>query len=94
MKADSKNNSTEKLNNPGEGASGSKDPEMTVNDGVAELDATEEKVTTKEHTPAPKLDLDKKLTSHLDKLDSLIHKAERAEVSLQKQNKQIKGMLP
>ncbi|XP_071563803.1 uncharacterized protein [Temnothorax nylanderi] len=40
-----------------------------------------------------KLDLDKKMGSHLDKLDSLITKAENAQYSMQHQTKQMKKFL-
>lgn len=99
LKSDSKNNSTDALNHPaaaGEaGASSSKDPDLTVNDGIAALEQmdAQEKMTTGGQARATKLDLDKKLTSHLDKLDSLINKAEKAEISMEKQNKQMKGFL-
>lgn len=97
IKADSKNNSTDTLNQPPSdaGASSSKDPDLTVNDGIAALEemAANEKMGTTDQARATKFDLDKKLTSHLDKLDSLINKAERAEISLEKQNTQIKGLL-
>lgn len=101
IKADSKNNSTDTLNHPGTGeaaaaaSSSSKDPDLTVDAGIAALDEmeAESKMTTTDQTRATKLDLNKQMTSHLDKLDSLINKAERAEISMEKQNKQMKGFL-
>lgn len=102
MKADSKNNSTDTLHQTGgggegdAGASSSKDADLTVNDGNAaleEVEAQEKMTATTEKIRATKFDLDKQMTSHLGKLDSLIDKAERAEVSMQKQNQQMKGML-
>lgn len=96
IKSDSKNNSTETLNHPPTAASSSKqDPDLTVNDGIDALTEIEagEKMTTTEQVRATKLDLNKQMTSHLDKLDSLINKAEKAEISMEKQNKQMKGFL-
>lgn len=68
---------------------------MTVNDGINALDAIEagNSMSTTEQIRATKLDLDKKMSSNLDKLDSLINKAERAEMSLEHQNKQMKGFM-
>lgn len=72
-----------------------KDPDLTVNDGIAALDQMEanQRMNTMEQVNATKSELDKKMTSHLDKLDSLINKAERAEMSMEAQNKQMKGFL-
>lgn len=39
-----------------------------------------------------KRDIQKKMTSHLDKLDSLINKAENAEISMSEQTKQMSRM--
>ncbi|XP_067639864.1 uncharacterized protein [Eurosta solidaginis] len=39
-----------------------------------------------------KMDMQKKMTTHLDKLDSLINKAENAEVSMSEQTKQMRRM--
>lgn len=38
-------------------------------------------------------DINQKVTKNFDALDSLLAKAESAEISLQNQNKQMKGML-
>lgn len=38
-------------------------------------------------------EISKKMTSHLDKLDSLISKAERAEMSMQSQNSDMRRMI-
>lgn len=93
IKGDSKNNSTETLNQAG--PSTAKDPNLTVNDALNTLDAIEgqNSMGTTEQIRATKLDLDKKLTSQMDKLDSLINKAERAEMSMEHQNKQMKGFM-
>lgn len=40
-----------------------------------------------------KIDLNEKMGSHLDKLDSLISKAEHAQYSMQHQTKQMKTIL-
>lgn len=96
IKADSKNNSTDTLNqNPALGTSSSVDPNLTINDGIAALDAMEENVhmTTMNEVRTTKSELEKKMTCNFDKLDSLINKAERAEMSMEKQNKQMKGMM-
>ncbi|XP_039959307.1 uncharacterized protein LOC126759783 [Bactrocera neohumeralis] len=41
---------------------------------------------------AAKMDIQKKMTSHLDKLDSLINKADNAEISMSEQTKQMSRM--
>ncbi|XP_028895077.1 uncharacterized protein LOC105210658 [Zeugodacus cucurbitae] len=41
---------------------------------------------------AAKIDIQKKMTSHLDKLDSLINKADNAEISMSEQTKQMSRM--
>lgn len=38
-------------------------------------------------------DIANKMTSHLDKLDSLINKAERAELSMHNQNKEMRRVI-
>lgn len=59
--------------------------ETTSDDTVA--DAADSGVQPKQ------IDLDKKMGSHLDKLDSLITKAENAQYSMQHQTKQMKKFL-
>ena len=98
LKNDSKHNSTDNLHHPEAEAgpsSSAQDAALTVNDGIEALTqmGENEAMSTTEQARATKLDLDKKLTSHMDKLDSLINKAERAEISMEKQNKQMKGFL-
>lgn len=49
---------------------------------------------TKSDTTKPKqIDVTEKMGSHLDKLDSLINKAENAQYSMQHQTKQMKKIL-
>lgn len=43
--------------------------------------------------PQKKIDINQKLGSHIDKLDSLINKAENAQYSMQHQSKQMKKLL-
>lgn len=43
--------------------------------------------------PQKKIDLNQKIGSHIDKLDSLINKAENAQYSMQHQTKQMKKIL-
>lgn len=99
IKSDSKNNSTDNISSSGVEAmpsSSAKDPDLPLYaDAVtgSEQMQADAKLPTREQVEASKFDLSKKLTSHLDKLDTLIHKAERAEISLQEQNKQAKGFL-
>ena len=47
---------------------------------------------TAERIAAAKLESQKKMSAQLDKLDSLINKAENAEISMQEQTKQMKKM--
>lgn len=88
------------MNHPGcsdadAGACSSKDPDLTINDGIAAMEqmSANEAMGTTEQARATKSDLDKKFTSTFDKLDSMINRAEKAEMSLDKQNKQIKGLI-
>jgi hypothetical protein len=57
-------------------------------------DATENKtVVASKKTTYQNLDLEGKLGSHIDKLDSMLMKAEQAELSLSKQNKEMRMFL-
>jgi hypothetical protein len=57
-------------------------------------DAIENKtVVASKKTPHQNLDLEGKLGSHIDKLDSMLMKAEQAELSLSKQNKEMRMFL-
>lgn len=78
----------------GAGPSTAKDPDLTVNDAMNALNQIEDNEMTKtEQMRATALDLDKKMATNLDALDSLINKAERAEMTLANQNQQVKKFL-
>lgn len=65
-----------------------------VNDAKNALNEIEDnEMARTEQMRATALDLDKKVASNLDALDSLINKAERAEMTLESQNQQIKKFL-
>lgn len=65
-----------------------------VNDAKNVLNEIEDnEMARTEQMRATALDLDKKVASNLDALDSLINKAERAEMTLESQNQQIKKFL-
>lgn len=95
LRNDSKNNSTEKLHeSPEAGPSSSKDSDSMVNDAKNVLNEIEDnEMARTEQMRATALDLDKKVASNLDALDSLINKAERAEMTLESQNQQIRKFL-
>lgn len=78
----------------GAGPSTAKDPDSTVSDAMNALNQIEDNEMTKtEQMRATALDLDKKMATNLDALDSLINKAERAEMTLANQNQQVKKFL-
>nr|XP_033339675.1 uncharacterized protein LOC117228101 [Megalopta genalis] len=68
-----------------------------TNDEQLTVDLSDDKQTVgnieSEPTPLKKIDLNEKMGSHLDKLDSLITKAENAQYSMQHQTKQMKEFL-
>ncbi|XP_076389219.1 uncharacterized protein LOC100880813 isoform X2 [Megachile rotundata] len=61
---------------------------LTVELGNNKMDKTETNTTVPK-----KIDINEKMGSHLDKLDSLITKAENAQYSMQHQTKQMKKFL-
>jgi hypothetical protein len=76
----------------------SENPQPTsssINDGIDDLDKMKanEQATNIEVIKQTKLDMDKKVTSQLDKLDSLINKAENAQYSMKHQNQQMKKFM-
>ncbi|XP_076289747.1 uncharacterized protein LOC143213609 [Lasioglossum baleicum] len=77
-------NETEQISNEAE----ANDEELTV-----DLSEDKAEIVKSEPTQPKLLDLNKKMGSHLDKLDSLITKAENAQYSMQHQNKQMKKFL-
>ncbi|XP_044592202.1 uncharacterized protein LOC123270276 isoform X1 [Cotesia glomerata] len=70
--------------------------EETYETLMVETEETSEKNPAREDSPAmavKKIDLNEKMGSHLDKLDSLITKAENAQYSMQHQTKQMKKIV-
>ena len=68
-----------------------------MNDETMTVELSDDKSSmenTKSDTVKPKvIDITEKMGSHLDKLDSLINKAENAQYSMQHQTKQMKKFL-
>ncbi|XP_078040174.1 uncharacterized protein LOC144471724 [Augochlora pura] len=68
-----------------------------TNDEQLTVDLSDDKETVgnikSEPTPLKKINLNEKMGSHLDKLDSLISKAENAQYSMQHQTKQMREFL-
>lgn len=72
------------------------DPETSMNEENLTVELIDQKhmENTETNTAMPKtIDLNEKMGSHLDKLDSLITKAENAQYSMQYQTKQMKKFL-
>lgn len=72
------------------------DPETSMNEENLTVEFTDQKhmENIETNTAIPKtIDLNEKMGSHLDKLDSLITKAENAQYSMQYQTKQMKKFL-
>ncbi|XP_037937790.1 uncharacterized protein LOC119672714 [Teleopsis dalmanni] len=62
--------------------------EMAQNNSNADI----QPVIPTEKIRNAKMDIQKKMTSHLDKLDSLLNKAEHAEISMTEQTKEMRRM--
>ncbi|CAK9796498.1 hypothetical protein ANTPLA_LOCUS825 [Anthophora plagiata] len=73
------------------------DPETSTNEENLTLEISNDKElmenTETNTTVQKKIDINEKMGSHLDKLDSLINKAENAQYSMQYQTKQMKRFL-
>lgn len=60
---------------------------------TADTENSMENNIEKNYNSSKKIDINEKMGSHLDKLDSLITKAENAQYSMQHQTKQMKKIL-
>lgn len=92
----SKNNTPDhKLTEPNQNETRTADPETDDENLTVELSNDQEHVKNTETSTAmrKKIDIDEKMGSHLDKLDSLITKADNAQYSMQYQSKQMKKFL-
>jgi hypothetical protein len=82
---------------PGDGPSNSNGqaPSCNINDALDDLDEMKrvEQQSDMEFAKGQAQDISQKASKNLDALDRLINKAETAEISLQKQNQQMKGLL-
>lgn len=82
---------------PGDGPSGSNGqaPTSSINDALDDLDEMKrvEQQSDLQFAKGQAQDISQKASKNLDALDRLISKAETAEISLQRQNQQMKGLL-
>ncbi|KOC69309.1 hypothetical protein WH47_05973 [Habropoda laboriosa] len=98
VKGESKNSTPDhKLTERNHNEARDVDPETSTNEDNLTLELSNDKKQMENTEPSTtmqkKIDLNKKMGSHLDKLDSLITKAEDAQYSMQYQTKQIKRFL-
>lgn len=68
-------------------------PKSDLNINTAIDDLNKMTVAENKSTPAKKVTLEDQMTSQMDKLDSLIYKADNAQYSMSEQNKQMKKFL-
>lgn len=70
-------------------------PQSSINDALDNLDEMKlvESQSNVQFAKGQAQNINQKLGKNLDALDSLLAKADRADIALQQQNKQLKGLL-
>ncbi|KAG5672159.1 hypothetical protein PVAND_002312 [Polypedilum vanderplanki] len=68
-------------------------PVASMNNAIDKLEKMKEVIQQTEATKNQEIDISSKINKNMDALDSLLMKSERAEISLQQQNKQMSKFL-